>query len=144
MSGRSWEALPEGRDGLEGPPRGSGGPSGEPGGVGRSFWRAGRGREGRKRLGVSLEGLAGVMRPSRKGREELGGLPGEPGRVRRPSRRVRKGREVQERLAVPPIGPEGFGRPSWRAWWGREALPEDREESGGMEGVGSPPRGLGG
>ena len=77
-AGGGWEFLPDGREGLGGPPGGSGGPSGELGGVGRSFWRAGRGREGRKGLGVSLEGPVGVMRPSRKGQEELGGPPSEP------------------------------------------------------------------
>ena len=107
-AGGGRKSLPDGQECSEGPPGGSGGSSGEPRGVGRPFWRAGRGREGQNRLGV---GRVGVMRPSRMGWEELGDPPGEPRRVRRPSRRGGRGREGQERLAVPPKGPEGFERP---------------------------------
>ena len=132
---------------------GSGGPSGEPGGVGRA-------RRGREAL---PKGEDGVRRPSwrsRKGREALleggwvwearlenregaGGPSRWPG-VRKPSQKCRKETAVphegQEGVRSPTGGLGRVRRPSWKTERSRESLLESQEGLGGPREVGSPSR----
>ena len=80
-----WDALPKIREGLGGPGEVES-PFLRPGGVRRSYWRAGRGLEalplGQEGYGSPLGGLGMVGRPSQRA-----------GRSRRPSRRAGRGQE---------------------------------------------------
>ena len=127
---RSWESLPECRDGL-------GGPRGGLGVVSRASQRACRGQEVSRRDGQGGDG-----------REGTGGPP-----------EGREGREfLPECLDGSGDPPTGLGRPSWRVERGREAHPDGqgilklsqngREETsvshGGRGGAVKPSQRLGG
>ena len=127
-SGRGWEALPVGWEGLGGPVIGdgkcreaisvvwewSGVPPEGPGRVGRPSWRAGKEWE------VLLEG-----------REGSGGHPGVTGGVGRHFQSARWGWEGWERSGGLPRGPEGLGGITERGKRSCEALEESREGLGG-------------
>ena len=110
MSRRSRESLLKCREGLGGPPGGTGGvrrSSRRVKGVGRPSWMVGRGQNGREGLGVPPGGLGGLEGSPRgprgfgspllragndwKKRERSGVLPGGLGEVSSPSRRAGRG-----------------------------------------------------
>ena len=117
---KSWQALPEGREGLEGPTSGRVRSGGSPAGrVGLGGLPGGLGR-----IGSPQEGPEGVRRPSRKAGRGREAIP-----------------ECWEETVVPPGGLGGVRRPFWKAGRG---LVELRVPTGGPGGLGGPPRVPGG
>ena len=120
---KGQEAFAEGLEGSGDPPKESG-LLGRPGKVGSPSRRAGRGKEGRKKLEI---------------------LPREWGGFRRPfwrARRVREDiQEGQEGSVGPFKGTKRVGRSSQRARRNRESLPECREGLGGLGGLVVPQEG---
>ena len=142
-----------GREGREGSGVSTGGPGGLeglPGGQGwvlRLLRRAGwgqevllEGREDRKSLPESWEGLGGPgesgdLQEKREGSRVPFGKTGGVGRAGRVWEDLPDGRE---RLRYPSEKGRRSWEPFWRAGMGREALPERREWLGGPGEVGRP------